>query len=269
MAILKELWTQDIPDTEVKSTYQFVIDLRDRLESTCKMARENLEAAASKYKVYYDKKAKVRTLKVGDKAFVLLPTDNNKLLMQWKGPFTVVEKIGEADYRLDMNGKVKPYHANLLKRYVDRSRSVSESNTLPVVRTAVIDLENEHDDAEGELQELPVTTSYESIEQVDINPKLSDDERCQLRQLLIEFSDMLSDTPGCTHLLQHDIKLTTEVAIRLKPYPISFSMRDTVIDKVRKMIDMDIIESSESPFSLPIVIVKKKDHTNSFFLYKL
>ena len=43
MTILKELWTKKIEDPEIKSIYQYVIDLRERLESACKLARENLE----------------------------------------------------------------------------------------------------------------------------------------------------------------------------------------------------------------------------------
>jgi len=35
MTILRELWTKDIPNDEVQSTYQYVFDLRNRLEQTC------------------------------------------------------------------------------------------------------------------------------------------------------------------------------------------------------------------------------------------
>ena len=45
MTILRELWSKDISDPEIKSTYQYVIDLREKLEDTCKMAKENLERA--------------------------------------------------------------------------------------------------------------------------------------------------------------------------------------------------------------------------------
>ena len=34
MQILKQLWSKEIEDPEVRSTYQYVIELRDRLEST-------------------------------------------------------------------------------------------------------------------------------------------------------------------------------------------------------------------------------------------
>lgn len=54
---------------------------------------------------------------------MLLPTDNNKLLMQLKGPYVIKEKINKYDYRIDVNGKEKIYHANLLRRYLERGRA--------------------------------------------------------------------------------------------------------------------------------------------------
>ena len=55
---------------------------------------------------------------MNDQVLILLPTDGNKLLMQWKGPYRVKEKLGRCDYRLDVDGTIKPFHANLLKKYV-------------------------------------------------------------------------------------------------------------------------------------------------------
>ena len=43
MAILRELWSGEAPYEQVLSTYQYVIELRDRLEQTCKLAHENLK----------------------------------------------------------------------------------------------------------------------------------------------------------------------------------------------------------------------------------
>ena len=120
MTILKELWTNEVADSEVKSTYQYVTDLREKLELTSHMARENLRKAASRYCKYYNRKTRTRSMKVGDKVLVLLPTDSNKLLMQWKGPFPITEKLGTVDYRIDMHGVQKTFHADLLKLYVSR-----------------------------------------------------------------------------------------------------------------------------------------------------
>ena len=53
------------------------------------------------------RKSRRRHLKVGSKVLVLLPTTTNKLLMSWKGPYEVVEKLRVFDYRIKMGKKVK------------------------------------------------------------------------------------------------------------------------------------------------------------------
>lgn len=45
MRILRELWTKEVNDPEVHTTYQYIVDLKERLESTCTMAKENLKKA--------------------------------------------------------------------------------------------------------------------------------------------------------------------------------------------------------------------------------
>ena len=151
MAILKELWNPEtkityqyvppvlfrtnyysieIPHgvTAIILTYQYVLELRERLESTCDLAHQELSKAAENAKHYYDRKTRPRSFKVDDYVLLLLPTDRNKLLLQWKGPFRVLEKIGSVDYRIDLNGKSKTFHANLLKKYLTRS----ETKTLEI-----------------------------------------------------------------------------------------------------------------------------------------
>jgi len=48
-----------------------------------------------------------------------LPTDSNYLLLQWKGPFEILEVSGD-DYRIQLVGKTKTFHANMLKKYGSR-----------------------------------------------------------------------------------------------------------------------------------------------------
>ncbi|GFR72342.1 reverse transcriptase [Elysia marginata] len=97
MHILRELWTKNIEEPEVKTSYEHVLNLRERLGDTLKIAREELEKAQGRQKHYYDRTAMCRKLSVGEKVLVLLPTDSNKLLMQWKGPFEVVATVGVKD----------------------------------------------------------------------------------------------------------------------------------------------------------------------------
>ena len=50
MAILRELWSDEVKNEQFLSTYQYVIELRERLEQTCKLAREKLKKSANKAK---------------------------------------------------------------------------------------------------------------------------------------------------------------------------------------------------------------------------
>ena len=80
--ILKELWTKEVNIPEVKTSYEYVTELRECLEDSLKLAQGELQKSQECYKIYNDKKAKPRCLEVGEQVLTLLPTDSNKLLMQ-------------------------------------------------------------------------------------------------------------------------------------------------------------------------------------------
>ena len=69
MAILRELWTDEVEDDEILSTYDYVINLIKRLEHTCEVAMKNLQKVQGKQKAFYDRRAKPRSFKVGDKVY--------------------------------------------------------------------------------------------------------------------------------------------------------------------------------------------------------
>lgn len=61
-------------------------------------------------------------MNVGDKVLDRLPTDQNKVLRQWKGPFEIIERLN-TDNRGMVKGKPKTYHA---ERAWKRKQSVSD-----------------------------------------------------------------------------------------------------------------------------------------------
>ena len=101
-----------------------MLELREKLEDTLKLAHTELQKAQNKGKHYYDRNTKIRKFVPGHQVLVLLPTDHNKLLMQWKGPFEVSAVVGLNDYKVKVKGKERIYHANLLKKYFEREDSV-------------------------------------------------------------------------------------------------------------------------------------------------
>ena len=82
-----------------------------------KVAQAELKRNQIRNKKLYNRKANKRVFQVGNKVLVLLPTDHNKLLIQWKGPFEVKECKGGNNYKIEINQKMKTFYINVLKQY--------------------------------------------------------------------------------------------------------------------------------------------------------
>lgn len=269
MAILKQLWTKEVDEPEVKNSYQYVFELREKLEDTLKLAHSELEKAQQKGKHYYDRKTKVRKFQSGEKVLILLPTDHNKLLMQWKGPFEVSSVVGLNDYKVKVKGKEKIYHANLLKKYFEREETTTERALAGGVGASCVDdavnCAVEADEAEEEnidFLELGGYVAKESIEDVKTGPNLTNEQRNEFTDLAKQFANLFTEAPGATDLVQHHIKLVSDEPVRSRPYPVPYSIRESLRRDIVDMIKMGVIRESSSPYASPVVVVKKKDNTN-------
>ena len=121
-------------------------------------------------------------------------------------------------------------------------------------------LEGEQKDIQTSVAEVdlcPLPTVSETVSNVDINPNLSSSSREEIENLLQTFSDVLTDSPGTTSLIEHDIQLTTTEPFRVKGYPVPFHLRETVKQEVDKMLRLGVIEPSNAQFASPIVLVQK------------
>jgi len=217
MRILRELWSGEVANEEVKTTYQYIIDLRERLESTCRIARDELAKSSHRHAKYYNRGTRSKKFNVGDQVLVLLPTNRNKLLVQWKGPYEVKHVKSEMDYVIDMEGKSKIFHANMLKLYIDRPSQTIDKGVLNVVCIAVIE-DRSCDESElvssTELPlEYPSDVGKEGVDQIRVCPDLSEGQRTQIMQVLSQYTDVFTDKPGRTGLIQHEIKLNTSEPI--------------------------------------------------------
>ncbi|KAM7281314.1 uncharacterized protein ISCGN_006396, partial [Ixodes scapularis] len=63
LTILREVWSNEALNEETKTSYSYVMELRDKLEETCKLAHQCLDEAKVKYKAYYDRKKVNREMK--------------------------------------------------------------------------------------------------------------------------------------------------------------------------------------------------------------
>ena len=262
MQVLKELWTQP-EETELQTTYQYVFDLRNKLEETCQIARKSLEEAQGVYKQYYDRKGRNRKFSVGQKVLVLLPTEHNKLTLQWKGPYEITEVINKMDYKINIAGKTKIYHANLLKLYLERQ----EAAPVQTVGIAVIEAEDHLDEGavdDEQLLDISNLSGDETYHDVKYNPLLTDRQKKEAKALVREFQHIFTETPGTTHLAEHHIETTTNEPVRVKQYPVPYAVQSTIDEEVSKMLKADIIEPTTSAYNAPVLLVRKKDQTNRF-----
>ena len=70
-----------------------------------------------------------------------------------------------------------------------------------------------------------------------------------MRQLLEEYSDVLTDIPGKTNLAECNIELTDDIPFRVKAYPVPYALKKEMDKEVSEMMKADIIESSVSEYT--------------------
>ena len=259
--ILRQLWTKEQTSPDTRTTYEYVVNLRNRLQETWDLAHEQLSRSQARQKRLYDYKTKERTFQQGDQVLILLPTSENKLLMQWKGPFEILERIEGHDYRIQLPNRQRIFHANLLKRYLPAIPDKPESADLSVDQTtaaAILEPEQEMIDQGPELTTLN-PLQQENYRNVKISSKLTDQQRSDVEALLEEYQDIFTDVPKTTHLGTHQINLTTAEPIKGKAYPLPHAMRESLDREIDSMLAMGVIEASAAAYASPVVMVKKPD----------
>jgi len=213
LQILRKLWTQEQDDPDTRTTYQYVVDLRNKLQDTWDLAHDELRRSQVRQKKYFDVRTKNRTFKKGDPVLILLPTSENKLLMHWKGPFEVLERVEGHDYVIKLDHKQKIFHANLLKKYFfanqfelydESSTQELSSVTGNITFAAILEPEEETSENAVELQTLN-PLQKETVKDVKINPDLSPEQQSEVRTLLEEYQDIFTDVPSITPLEEHRI----------------------------------------------------------------
>ncbi len=84
-------------------------------------------------------------------------------------------------------------------------------------------------------------------------------QRQEANGLIEKYRNILSSCPGKTSRIQHEIRTGESQPVRPAPYRIPVAYVEEVRQELKKMKDLDIIESSKSPWVSPLVTVRKKD----------
>ncbi|GFS21394.1 retrovirus-related Pol polyprotein from transposon opus [Elysia marginata] len=174
--------------------------------------------------------------------------------MRYQSPFVASEN----NYICQVGASLRTYHANLMKKYEERTPLPPHDILLPHAAVAFI----KEDDPDMDTNiEFPQIERKEFPANVTINEKLTPDQQSEARQVVEQFSHTLSNVPGRTSRIKHYIRLTDDKPFQMRQYPIPVHATDVVDKEIDNMLVMGIIRRSSSPYASPIMVVMKKDKT--------
>ncbi|GFU40122.1 retrovirus-related Pol polyprotein from transposon 412 [Trichonephila clavipes] len=233
------------------SVVDYVFELINRMKICQELAILHMGDAKQKQKLWYDHRTVKRQFQLGELVLVIAPSRPNKLSVQWVGPGEIVQQLSETNYvvKFPEKDKTHVYHVNMLKPYHQREENINLLCINPL----------KHDEEE-DIPSLELENERSGwskiISDVQLNSKLSQIQRGQLKGLLYEYSNLFSNIPGCTDLAEHDIELESERAIVAKPYRMSPRQIEILKSEVNKMLELKIIEPGESDFTSPLIVVE-------------
>ena len=174
--------------------------------------------------------------------------------MQWQDPFVTEEcKGNEVDYIIKVRGRLKLFHINMLKKFYERDATDKPAS---VVQSVIVD----NSDPVG-TTDLVFFDPPHGSKSFHICEDLSEQEIREISTLINKYPDVFSDKPGKTDTTEHVIRLTTDIPVHKKPYPMPQSLIKAFNDEVDKMIELRVIEPSDPPYCSPVIMVRKADQT--------
>ncbi|KAL2102544.1 hypothetical protein ACEWY4_001712 [Coilia grayii] len=285
LKIVRDAWLTD--STRYHDLSDYVSKMRYRLQRACQLAKQNLKVSQGKMKKRYDRKAISRHFSPGDQVMVLLPVLGSALQARYAGPYRIKRRVGELNYVIatpDRRKVTRLCHINRLKPYCTRPAQSdtpvsffkdgdSELSTASSAETATV-----APCAVTVFSDTPPDVPSPSVEVVEGRLKnseilndlpaylshLSESEASDLTALFKSHRDLFSDIPRCTNAIVHDIEVEGAKPIRQHPYRANPLKRAILKQEVNFMLENNIAETSNSPWSSPCLLVPKPDGTFRF-----
>lgn len=107
--------------------------------------------------------------------------------------------------------------------------------------------------------------NVDAVEALNPRSTLTSEQSEILDRLIDETFEKMGDKLGCTNVVEHRIEVLNGVQpIKQRFYPVSPTLMKCIDSELQEMLQKDVIEPSSSPWSSPIVMVRKKDNSYRF-----
>ena len=271
LCVMREMWEHKVPEKNqvTLDTEQYMQKLTETLNTALQAAYSNVSDAQNRMKRQYDKHSTQRELKPGDLALVLLPTTGQKLRCQYKGPYRVLERLPNNNYKIQVDRRTVVMHINQLRQYYDdNTRDSDDKQAVDSDTTVLLAAPPIGNDFDDELQIDADETEPRGAINADstdgdgkfvLGDQLTDEQRRQMTELLMNYDDVFTSTPGRTELIMHHIKLTDTQPVWQPSYRIPESLRAEVETELQTMLDQGIIRyDNETRYNSPLLVLKRK-----------
>ena len=233
--IVHEGWMDG--DLLQSSAVEWIDRLRGKLALVWEVAVAKEGKAKDKMAHKSARNAKLRHFFRGDQVLVRVVDPGGKLGDRWDGPYEVESKVADVTYRLAVPNKRKKSitaHINRLKPWNAPDASV--------LRVVVADEEVATERAEPDWRTL-----------------LDPQQRADVERILVEYKDQTDGSFGEGVGLVHDINTEGHDPSWTHPHRIAPAWREPLKEEVKSLLEKGIVRPSNSPWSSPVVPVRKPD----------
>ena len=226
-------------DLEGLDVCSWVMENSERVQEIRDMVVLSQTEVSDKRKKKYDKVAILRKFELGEKVMLRTPGLDAKLQDAWEGPYEVAKILGPLTYELDIGKRKKRVaHVNTLKKFQEREKVCRITTVL------------EEDTIEDE-----VSDTNQKVKLVGGN--LEADRLRDIEEWSNDFKETLTEEPGLTNLVEFTLDTEDEEPIAQRPYLTPMSLKEGVDTEIDWLLDKRYIQKSKSPWSSPIVTVRK------------
>ena len=204
-------------------------------------------------KKYSEKTESLKTIIHGsicDIEYIILPRHNVLLGLDWFNKTKA--SIQTYNQSLIFSSRIVP----LVDNKVEDEINLTEINICNLNRNDEEDLDEDHWDLVKEI--IPIAS----------NPFLNDEENKKFKNLINKynslFANSLEDLDKPYTQNKFVIKTMEESPITIYPYRKSYKEKETIQKEVDLMLKANIIRTSRSPWSFPVILVPKPDNTERF-----